>query len=99
MVAKSIKNTDVLNRSAERLAHVFLSTLANMRNRAGVYLTTLRKDFLVRQHRRRTIAALEALDERMLRDVGLAHTNISAFVNAPNNRDPRLHIPDPGLPI
>jgi uncharacterized protein YjiS (DUF1127 family) len=94
MVAKSVHDTDVLSRSAERLALVFLSTLANTRNRADLYLTTLRNDYSIRQRRRRTIAALEALDERMLRDVGLAHTNIRAFVNAPNNRDSRLNISD-----
>jgi uncharacterized protein YjiS (DUF1127 family) len=99
MVAKSVNSGDIRSRIAEGLALVFLSILAATGDKTLLYLTAMRKDFSIWQRRRRTIAALEALDDRMLRDVGLSRTSIRALVNSPNNRDPRLHIPDPRLPI
>ena len=92
MATNTVGGTDLSNNRFDRFGRNVLSMPVTARVRTALYLTTLRKDISVRWDQRRTIGALEALDDRMLQDVGLVRCNIRELVNAPTCTDPRLRI-------
>ena len=56
------------------------------------WLAKCRRTLQDLHERRETIKALAALDDSLLRDCGLARSDIRAFVDDPQNSDPRLRL-------